>query len=90
MSELEKLEQYLRANGIPYDRIDEEEFPKGERLIEKMDRHQILIPNKEKWKWSIICQKGSYGYKDGLLEVYNGKKVWGWLTAEEVIERMNR
>ena len=41
MSELDKLEKYLKEHNIPYDRIDEAE--KG--LI---DRHQILVKDKDR------------------------------------------
>lgn len=89
MSELDKLEKYLKEHNIPYDRIDEAE--KG--LI---DRHQILVKDKDgDVIWDAICHFGSYGYEKGLLEIMgtlvgpgDGDSVAGWLTAEDVIKRI--
>lgn len=89
MSELDKLEQYLKDNGIGYSRIDENADTWG--------RHQIIVfgINSEK-SWDAICQRGSYGFEQGLLEIYgdivdeekDGDSVCGWLTAEDVIKRI--
>lgn len=93
MTELDKLEKYLNNNNIPYQRIDE----KGEteyKLIEKyLTRHQIIVPNRDEWEWDAICHPGSYGYEEGLLEIMGNiveeeLDVEGYLTAEEVIERI--
>lgn len=82
--ELDKLEQYLKDHGIPYERIDKYTFP--------VDQHQIIVPNAMHRKWDAICHKGSYGYEDGLLEIMGSisrsEDVEGWLTAEDVIERI--
>lgn len=88
MSELDKLEQYLKGKGIDYKRIDES----GE-----YGTHQIIVFDaKENREWDAICNKGSYGFDEGLLEIYgklvNPEKdddsVVGWLTAEDVIRRI--
>lgn len=89
--ELDILEDYLIRNGIPHDRID---FY-GELYF---NRHQIIVyedNEKKKRSWDVICQFGSYGYEEGLLEVMgvpvvrdsDGDDVCGYLTAENVIER---
>jgi len=45
-------------------------------------------------KWDVICHKGSYGGKDGLLEVMGTLNrnphddVEGYLTAEDILKRM--
>ena len=87
LTQLNKLELYLRDNGIPYERIDE-----GDELF---DRHQICVPGYSEPKWDAICQYGSYGAEEGLLEIYGtivdqnaGDAVEGWLTAQDVIERI--
>lgn len=40
--------------------------------------------------WDAICGYGSYGFKQGLLEVMGNIRddngVEGWLTAEQVVE----
>ena len=98
MSELDKLECYLKEHGIWYKRIDEPAFIP---MIDDGDvgRHQIVVYGEESGiKWDAICQFGSYGYKKGLLEIYgnivdeekDGDVVVGWLTADDVIARIER
>ena len=42
-----------------------------------------------------ICHKGSYGHEQGLLEIMgtivraDDDDVEGWLTAEEILQRLN-
>lgn len=87
MDELKKLQNYLEDHNIAYQRIDKE---KG-----LLNRHQIIVFEHGKRLWDAICQYGSYGYEEGLLEVYgdpvikpeDGDSVCGWLTAEDVIQR---
>ena len=82
--ELDKLEQYLKDHEIPYERIDKYTIP--------VDQHQIVVPGFLNREWDAICHKGSYGYEDGLLEIMGSisrsEDVEGWLTAEDVIERI--
>ena len=48
--------------------------------------------------WDAICHRDSYGYENGLLEIYgnivdkkkDGDEVVGWLTADDVIKRIER
>lgn len=98
MSELDKLECYLKEHGIWHKRIDEPAFIP---MIDDGDvgRHQIVVYDEEGGtKWDAICQFGSYGYKEGLLEIYgnivdekkDGDVVVGWLTADDVIARIER
>lgn len=86
IAELDKLEEYLKKNNIPYKRVDE-----------GMRRHQILVPEEyPNVEWDAICQLGSYGYEDGLLEIMgvlvdekkDGDIVVGYLTAEDVVKRI--
>ena len=99
MSELDKLEEYLQDHKIPYRRIDEES---GEDDIGVWNRHQILVYKSEwhkehhKVSWDAICHYGSYGYREGLLEIagslvtkkVDGDSVVGYLTAADVIARI--
>ena len=45
--------------------------------------------------WDAICHSGSYGHEQGLLEVMgtiaraDDDDVEGWLTAEEILQRLN-
>lgn len=88
MEELKKLECYLKLNNIQYKRFDESG-------MYGYNRHQIIVYDENgKRLWDAICHKGSYGYSEGLLEIYGTivrpcrDSVEGWLTAEDVIERI--
>ena len=90
MNELDKLQKYLDEHNIPYERIDDDSHV--------VNRHQICVPTADlkKKEWDAICHYGSYGYGQGLLEIYgsianeeiDSDSVVGWLTAEDVIERI--
>ena len=87
LRELDYLENYLRKHGIKYERID--------KYGEDYDRHQLIVYNDTgEIVWDAICNRGSYGYSEGLLEIYGtivrpcGDSVEGWLTADDVIERI--
>lgn len=92
ISELDKLEKYLQDHGIQYSRYDVNDKWNEEGFIIEMDRHQICVGEKEDgtWSWDVICQRGSYGFKEGLLEglgsIFDGAE--GWLTAEDVTKRL--
>lgn len=92
MSELDKLEEYLKDHGFRYERIEN-----GSSLF-GFDRHQIIVYDEYgNNQWDVICQQGSYGYGQGLLEacgdpIVNRKKdgdtVAGYLTSADVIYRL--
>lgn len=98
LTQLNRVEQYLKDNNIPYERFDKEDvispqFP----CIETLERHQIYVPNGKNPEWDVICQRGSFGAEEGLLEIYGsivdpyaGNSVEGWLTADDVIARIER
>ena len=95
LTQLNKLERYLEENGIRYERFDREELIEQDNLRYELERHQIYVPSSEKAEWDVICQRGSYGAEKGLLEIYGsivranaGDSVEGYLTAEDVIERI--
>ena len=95
-TELDKLEKYLIDHRITFERVDEDaEFDKKTGLIVKYARHQIFVPEEEESRWDAICQPGSFGYDKGLIEIYgdlvkekDGDSVVGWLTADDVIKRI--
>ena len=93
LTELDKLEEYLKAKGIRYQRRDES-FQLG---LCHVEQHQIVVfADDGRRMWDAICQTGSYGYEEGLLEVMgkpvvrksDSDDVVGWLTAAEVIARL--
>ncbi len=99
LMQLNKLEDYLKSNGYVYERIDRDES--GTCL----GRHQLIIyAGRDKngeyvdRQWDAIYQYGSYGYEDGLLEIYgnivdpkkDGDAVVGHLTAADVIKRLEK
>lgn len=90
LTELNELEQYLKYKHIPYERIDRDTLLDQYGYTVELERHQICVPVADtRYKeWDVICNWGSYGYEDGLLELYGSLcdgDVIGWLTAAEVI-----
>ena len=84
-NQLDILEGMLKEKGIEYKRIDDpgwtmEGVPVGEY-------HQIRVKDHD-YEWDVICQPGSYGYDERMLEFQDGIEddVIGNLTAEEVLK----
>ena len=101
LKQLNRLEEYLKAKGIPYERIDKEDKYLDENhpyCLVEFERHQICVPSENgEREWDAICNRGSYGAEDGLLEIMGsivspmaGDSVEGYLTAEDVIARIER
>lgn len=100
LTELNKLERYLRDNNIQYQRMDADDSLYGISLYGIYDRHQICVPcyDAGEREWDAICQRGSYGAEEGLLEICGNivsenaedSVVEGYLTADDVIERIER
>lgn len=92
MSELDKLTKYLKDNHYRYVRIDEPPVKVNEYLT--MDRRQVIVYDSNgKTQWDAICHRGSYGYEDGLLEIMGSitnEDVEGWLTANDIIARLEK
>ena len=105
MTELDKLEQYLKEKKIPFDRVDQDCPLRMKMAMKKMkisisdgfgERHQIIVyDDYGNRRWDAICHYGSYGYEQGLLEIMgdivkpeDGDDVAGYLTADDVIKRM--
>ena len=99
MTEMDKLEQYLIENKIPYERRKRgpvSEFSLTHPSLKNIDvsQDQISVPSKVECKWDAICHPGSYGYDKGLLEIMgeivseDEEDVVGWLTADDVIKRI--
>lgn len=97
LTELNRLEDYLKQNGIQYERFDVDKTYDANGLIYRLERHQICVPveDDDLREWDAICQYGSYGYEEGLLEIMgsivsesDGDSVVGYLTADDVIKRI--
>lgn len=99
-----KIQQRLKDMGL-FDGEPETEIEKLDRILtemgvehtcDKLDGgHQIAVHKNGRQIWDAICTEHSYGFSDGLLEVYgkivpekNG--VVGSLTADQVIEMMKK
>lgn len=87
LTELNKLEEYLREHGYRFERVDEE------YADPKLERHQLIVYDGDGvCSWDAICHPGSYGYAGGFIEVagdiVHGNGVRGYLTAQDVIERL--
>lgn len=99
MEQMEILKKWLLQENIPFeynyeplpsDIIEDlQEYGLIENEEMKLLRNQIVIYFENDYKISIICQYGSYGVKQGLLEYYRfgkDKEPVGFCTAKEVIE----
>lgn len=100
LKELDKLEQWLIDNGIKYERIDKDDIPIDKDhtyCLMQFEQHQICVPeyDVQHREWDAICYRGSCGAEEGLLKISgtivrddSGDSVEGWLTAEDVTERV--
>ncbi len=100
-NELDKLRAMLDEAEIPYDSIQEEwedsikaSFPDYYKGNNRFKRNQIIYgaaPDLHKWRLDGVCQMGSYGAEQGLIETYGslGTDAEGdplVLRAEDVFE----
>ena len=86
MLETHKLQRLLFENNIKY---ENEAWLTGEHIC--IPSIQAWKEDKDEKRISIICCAGSYGYENGLLEMW-APGVWedviGNLTAEEAFEKI--
>ncbi len=79
-NEMDKLIPMLCKADIPFD------------LAIHMGRPQIIYPSIEKHVCDAVLHWGSYGRENGLLEIMGlcdaEDDVEGWLTADEVFDRI--
>ena len=83
--EIERLVGMLTNADIPFEVTDD---------VMGNSNNQIWYPNFEKHICDVICHEYSYGGKDGYLEIMGLSDneyddVEGWLTAEQVFEKIS-
>lgn len=80
LKEIKKLIVGLAERGIDF------------TFLQIYDGFQVDVPSQA---WDAICHSGSYGNKEGLLEVMgsivrnNEDTVEGFLTAQEILNRLD-
>ena len=82
--EIKRLVQMLKSSNIPFELTDD--------VMDNSD-NQVWYPNRKKCICDVICHEYSYGGSDGYLEIMGLSEneyddVEGWLTAEEVYNRI--
>lgn len=93
MTELDKLEQYLKERNKIYQRVDSDYKTDSAGYMATREIHQIVAYKNGHYSWDAICHPGSYGYEGGLLEIMGEisqkkRDVEGYLTAADVIDRI--
>ena len=83
MTEMEKLIKLLEEEKIPFE------------TTECWDAPQVCYPSSNDRVCDAVCHSFSYGHELGLLEIMGlvdeeevGDSVEGYLTAEDVFERI--
>lgn len=90
MTEIEKLDAMLTELHVDHDL--HRRFPEMDKDFSDKDWGWQVTVNDKNFggNWDAICGYGSYGFKQGLLEVMGNIQgdngVEGWLTAEQVME----
>lgn len=85
MTEMDKLEAYLKEHNYNY-----------ERRSVMGDNDQIVVfDSNGKRAWDVVCHRYSYGFELGRLEAAGREvvrddydEVEGYLTVKEIIERL--
>ena len=97
MSELEKLEEYLKEHNYNYRWNSVCQGYEGCPSMFLPHQDQIVVYDDHNTRlWDAVCHFGSYGHEKGLLEIMgvivdeeaDGGSVIGWLTADDVIKRL--
>lgn len=92
-TKIEDFETMLPEEDFPLleEKKENEDFKKNPKFYfcrNGIRRNQIRLFTKNH-DFSIICHFGSWGYKEGLLEMMiDGREPEGYLTAEEVFEKI--
>lgn len=95
MAEFDKLQDYLLTHGYNVDIIHRRRQMLGRALVQS-EHHQLIVNDTKDGRrlWDAVISDYSYGHEDGLLEamgtnlVEGPGTVEGWLTADEIIRRL--
>lgn len=94
--EIFKLKDMLEKAKIPFDFFEMD--PEARKIIPEWEHWHINYPSRDNCIVSVIEGVGSYGEQDDKLEIMGGltkeesehDAVVGWLTAENVFERIKK
>ena len=94
--EIFKLKDMLEKAKVPFDFFEMD--PEARKIIPEWEHWHINYPHRGDFIISVIEGIGSYGEQDDKLEIMGGltkeeaedNEVLGWLTAEEVFERIKK
>lgn len=96
--EIFRLKKMLEDAEIPFDFFDMNEMnPQARTIMPEFEHWHINYPNQANFIVSVIEGMGTYGEQDDKLEIMGGlteeekergHAVIGWLTAEEVFNRI--
>lgn len=95
--EIFRLKEMLEEAKIPFDFFAMDDDEKIREIIPDWEHWHINYPHRGDFIISAIEGIGSYGEQDDKLEIMDtnkpdddGDTVEGWLTAEEVFERIKK
>lgn len=97
LAEFDKLQSYLLTHGYSVDITHRCRQMFGVVTIQS-EHHQLLVHDTKNFSlrlWDAVISDYSYGHEDGLLEAMGGAllggrpgDVEGWLTADDIIRRL--
>lgn len=92
LTEMDKLENMLKRHEVYYERTDSPGFWRREGYLTH-EKHQIRGLDREHGKelWDVVCNLGTFGAEDGLLEYWdctmkNGEDPEGYMNALAVFD----
>lgn len=96
LAEFDKLQDYLLTHGYSVDITHQRRQMLGRALVQS-EHHQLIVYDTKDVSlrlWDAVISDYSYGHEDGLLEIMGTGlvegpgTVEGWLTAEEIIKKL--
>lgn len=94
LAEFDKLQSYLLTHDYNVNITHRRRQMLGRQLVES-EHHQLVVVDHDGTRlWDAVISDYSYGHEDGLLEAMGSLlgdrpgDVEGWLTAGEIIRRL--